>query len=353
MNLMVRWEDIRVDLLQCIDYEETFSPVVKMVTIRCLLNLDVQCIQLDVNNAFLYGDLDETVYMKLPDGYYHANDTRGVFIALLVYVDDIIIGNSVIEIEKFNQFLKTKFMIKDLEKLKYFLGIEVIDTKDGICLNQRKYCLDLLSAFGMLAYKPSTVSLPSKLVISNEPTSDDHLIDNITEYQKLMKNLINLTNTRSHISYAVHCLSQFMHSSFVSHSKIAFKILRYLKGTPGMGVHITKIPGMNLCAYSNADWAKCIVTGKLVIGYCVFLCGSLVSWKSKKQTLSQNPALMENYHCTPMNFKKEKKGRKEKKLLYITVGRQVAEDEEELGQMTIFSYKPNGRIKIIGHDIEY
>ncbi|GJW95157.1 ribonuclease H-like domain-containing protein [Tanacetum coccineum] len=219
-----------------IDYEEIFSTVVKMVTIRCLLNIVVSMswsvFQLDVNNAFLYGDLEEVVYMKPPEGYFpfDNNFEKGVFLALLVYVDDIIItGNSVSEIEKFKVFLKSKFMIKDLGKLKYFLGIEVVDNDKGICLNQRKYVLDLLSEYGMLACKPEKTPLMSKLVISNEASDKDHLLENITDYQELMRKLIYLTNTRPYIFYVVHCLSQFMHSPLTSHLKIAFKILRYLK----------------------------------------------------------------------------------------------------------------------------
>ncbi|GKA70029.1 ribonuclease H-like domain-containing protein, partial [Tanacetum coccineum] len=134
---------------------------------RCLLNIAV-------NNAFLYCDLEEVVYMKPPEGYFSSDNKvyrlkkslyglkqaprqcnakltstliengfsqskpdyslytksdKGVFLALLVYADDIIItGNSVSEIEKFKVYLKSKFMIKDLEKLKYFIGIEVVDT---------------------------------------------------------------------------------------------------------------------------------------------------------------------------------------------------------------------------------
>ncbi|GJU59922.1 ribonuclease H-like domain-containing protein [Tanacetum coccineum] len=217
-----------------IDYEETFSPVVKMVTVRCLLNIVVSMswhvFQRDVNNALLYGDLEETVYMKPPEGYFpsdnkvcslkkslyglkqaprqwnakltstliengfsqsksdyslYTKSDKGVFLALLVYVDDIIItGNSVSKIEKFKVFLKSKFMIKDLGKLKYFLGIEVIDTEKGICLNQRKYVLDLLSEYGMLACKPAKTPLMSKLIISNEASENDPLLDNITDYQK-------------------------------------------------------------------------------------------------------------------------------------------------------------------------
>ena len=168
-----------------VDFDETFSPVVKILTVRCLINLAVQqdwpIFQLDINNAFLYGDLEETVYMSLPEGFFDVNDKRvcrlkkslyglkqaprqwnarltsaliengfvqsksdyslfvkndsGSFVGLLVYVDDIIVtGNNLIEIEKFKTFLKSKFQIKDLGKLKYFLGIEVIDTDKGLCL---------------------------------------------------------------------------------------------------------------------------------------------------------------------------------------------------------------------------
>ncbi|GKC72647.1 ribonuclease H-like domain-containing protein, partial [Tanacetum coccineum] len=115
-----------------IDFDETFSPVVKIITVRCVINLVVQnnwaLYQLDINNAFLYGDLCETVYMDLPEGLYSPNDKK----------------------------------IKDLGKLKYFLGIEVLDTQ-GLCLSQRKYSLDLLSEFGLLACKPPATYLEQKL----------------------------------------------------------------------------------------------------------------------------------------------------------------------------------------------
>ncbi|GJS98484.1 ribonuclease H-like domain-containing protein [Tanacetum coccineum] len=170
------------------------------------------------------------------------------------------------ETEKFKSFLKSKFMIKDLGKLKYFLGIEVIDTGKGVCLNQRKYVLDLLSDYGIPACKPAKTPLQSKLVVSNEATIDDPLLDNINDYQKIMGKLIYLTNTRPDISYVVHCLSQFMHYPLKSRLKTAFKILRYLKGSPGLGIHITKGSCMTLKAYSDADWTKCVVTRNSVTG---------------------------------------------------------------------------------------
>ncbi|GJV57641.1 ribonuclease H-like domain-containing protein [Tanacetum coccineum] len=239
---------------ESIDYEKTFSHVVKMVAVRSS-----------------YSKSDYSLYTK---------SDKNVFLAFLVYVDDIIItGNNVSKIDKFKVFLKSKFMIQDLGKLKYFLGNEVIDTDKGICLNQRKCVLDLLSDYGMLACKPAKTPLMSKLVISNEATDNDPILDNIIDYQKLMGKLIYLTNTRPDISYVVYCLSQFMHSSLKAHLKIAFKILRYLKSCPGLGIHFSKSFGMDLKAFSNADWAKCVVTRKSVTGYCVFLNDSLVSWK--------------------------------------------------------------------------
>ncbi|GKC99795.1 putative RNA-directed DNA polymerase [Tanacetum coccineum] len=248
-----------------IDFDETFSPVVKIVTVRCVINLAVQydwsIFQLDVNNAFLYGDLDETVYMSLPEGFFNPGDNRsksdyslftksesGKFMVLLVYVDDIIItGNNV------------------------FSGTEVIDTDRGLMfVNTMKICCDLLSDFGLLACKPSTTPLEQNLTITNEPSSTDPVLDNVTEYQKL-------------IVYGTKPLR--------SHLKIALKVLRYLKNNPGIGVHIVKQPKVSLEAFVDADWAKCVVTRKSVTGFCIKLNGSLVSWKSKKQnTLSKSSA---------------------------------------------------------------
>ncbi|GKA32436.1 ribonuclease H-like domain-containing protein [Tanacetum coccineum] len=242
-------------------------------------------------NAKLTSTLIENGFSQSKSDYSLFTKTdKGDFLALLVYVDGIIItGNNVAEIEKFKVFLKFKFMIKDLGKFKYFLGIKVVDTDKAICLNQRKYVLDLLSEYEMLSCKPADTPLLSKLVISNEATACDPVLENITDYQELMGKIIYLTNTRPDISYDVHCLSQFMHSPLKSHLKTAFKILRYLKGCPRLGIHFVKTFRMYPSAFSDADWAKCVITKKSVTGYCIFLNNSLISWKNKKQnTLSKS-----------------------------------------------------------------
>ncbi|GJX69854.1 ribonuclease H-like domain-containing protein [Tanacetum coccineum] len=245
-----------------------------MVTVRCLICIvvsnDWPLFQLDVNNAFLYGDLDEDIYMSLPLGFECSDKTKvcklnkelyglkqaprqwnaklttvlvehgfvqskidyslyikhtdDVFVSLLVYVDDFIItGNSLDEIKNFKLFLKSKFMIKDLGVMKYFLGIEVLDNSNGICMTQRKYCLELIHEFGLLAAKPVTTPLPENCVLAMDESESDKFLKNIFEYQKLLGKLIYLTHTRPDISYDVHCLSQHMHAPLQSHLKISKK----------------------------------------------------------------------------------------------------------------------------------
>ncbi|GJW72889.1 ribonuclease H-like domain-containing protein [Tanacetum coccineum] len=326
-----------------IDYDETFSPVVKMGTVRCLINLAVQqdwkLFQMDVNNAFLYGTLNEEVYMLPPPGFFKENENKvcklkkslyglkqaprqwnhklaevlfeagfvqskndhSLYIKkegetclyLLVYVDDLVLtGNSEVEMNRFKEFLSNKFKIKDLGELKYFLGIEVLRTKSGLCLNQRKYCLEMLHEYGLLACRPVMTPLPENCVLSHKESDDDKYLRNITSYQKLIGKLIYLTMTRPDISYVVQSLSQHMHAPLQSHFDIGLRVLRYLKLAPGSGVSFSKnCDGVKVFAFSDSDWAKCPMTRRSVSGYCVFVNGNLVSWKSKKQaTLSKSSA---------------------------------------------------------------
>ncbi|GJZ46009.1 putative RNA-directed DNA polymerase [Tanacetum coccineum] len=209
-------------------------------------------------------------------------------VILLVYVDDIIItGNNVDEINKFKNLLSSKFLIKDLGELKYFLGIEVIKHDNGLSFSQRKYCLELLNEFGMLGCKPAStpIEVSQTKVNGKILAKDDYPLVSFGNFQKLVGKLIYLTMTRPDISYAVHKLSQAMHGPLNSDLKLAFRVLRYLKGAPGKGVFYKKSDNFALSAFVDSDWAKCTATRRSVTGFAVFLGSSLVSWKSKKQSV--------------------------------------------------------------------
>jgi histone deacetylase 1/2 len=184
-----------------IDYEDTFSPVVKIAAVRPVLSIAISrgwCLrQLDVQNVFLHGVLEEEVYMRQPPGFEDASkphyvcklhkalyglkqaprawyarlstklcdlgfkasksDTslfiyskNGVTMFMLIYVDDIIVTSSSPEaVAALLRDLRTEFALKDLGNLSYFLGIEVTPTQGGILLKQEKYAVDILTRVGM------------------------------------------------------------------------------------------------------------------------------------------------------------------------------------------------------------
>ncbi|RVX13353.1 Retrovirus-related Pol polyprotein from transposon RE1 [Vitis vinifera] len=227
------------------DYGDTFSPVAKIASVRLLLSMAAMCswplYQLDIKNAFLHGNLAEEVYMEQSPGFvaqgesglvlqefgmsrstadhsvfYHHNSS-GQCIYLVVYVDDIVItGNDQNGIQNLKQHLFTHFQTKDLEKLEYFLGIEIAQSSSGVVLSQRKYALNILEETGMLDCKPVDTPMDPnvKLILGQgEPLGD------LGRYRRLI----------------------------------------------------------------DADWAGSPTDRRSTSGYCVFIGGNLISWKSKKQ----------------------------------------------------------------------
>lgn len=135
--------------------------------------------------------------------------------------------------------------------------------------------------------------METNIVITDKKNSKegDNVLIDLTAYQRLIGKLIYLTLTRQDISYTVHCLSQFMHCPLDSHVKLAFRVLRYIKGSPGKGIVFSKGDNLNLTAYVDSDWAKCLSTRKSITGFAVYLGNCLVAWKSKKQsTVSRSTA---------------------------------------------------------------
>jgi hypothetical protein len=323
-----------------IDYDETFSPVVKPSTIRIVLSLAVSfhwpIHQLDVKNAFLHGHLSETVYCQRPLGFVDTSAPSSVCLLkkslyglkqaprawftrfatfaasigfqasrsdtslfilrtpehtayLLLYVDDIVLTASSSTFLKFIiDTLSREFSMTDLGPLSHFLNIAVTRSSAGLQLSQKHYALDIIQRAGMTDCNPvnTPIDAGSKLSIS-----DGDLLDNPTLYRSLTGALQYLTLTRPDIAYAVHQACLFMHAPRSSHLNLVKRIIRYIKGSLDFGTHIVPSSPSSLIAYSDADWAGCPDTRRSTTGYCVFLGDNLISWSSKRQlTVSRSSA---------------------------------------------------------------
>ncbi|KAK8951032.1 hypothetical protein KSP39_PZI004596 [Platanthera zijinensis] len=319
---------------QGIDYQDTFAPVAKMNTIRilfsCAVNRGWDLLQFDIKNAFLNGDLEEEVYMDTPPGlvikgpekkvcrvlkalyglkqsprawfrrfytfmlklgYIQSQADHTLFVKrkgnliaiLIVYVDDIIItGDYLEEIIHLKKQLSREFEVKDLGKLRYFLGIEVARSEQGIFISQRKYTLDLLEETGMLGCSPADTPIEANHRIDADTSGEK--VDAL-KYQRLVGRLIYLSHTRPDITYAVGVLSRYMHSPTIRHQQAAFRVLRYLKKAPGRGILFKNNQSPKVEVFTDADWAGSQDDRKSTTGYCTFVGGNLVSWKSKKQNV--------------------------------------------------------------------
>lgn len=241
-----------------IDFLDTFSLVAKLTTVKVLLSIaSVQgwsLLQLDINNAFLNGDLFEEVYMSLSLAYAKSQSNHvcklhkslyglrqasrkwfckfstalktmgfqqstsdyslfskgkgSTMVILLVYVDDIILaGPSHKHLLEVQAHLSQTFKLKVLGDMKYFMGLEIAKSSKGILLTQRKYTLQLLEDTGYLACKPQSLPVDPNCKLKSvdgEPLSD------VILYQRLVDRLMYLTISRPDIMYVVHKLSQFM-----------------------------------------------------------------------------------------------------------------------------------------------
>ena len=210
-------------------------------------------------------------------------DSEAGKIFLVVYVDDIVITSSdKLGIGKLKVFLQNHFQTKDLGTLKYFLGIEVARSKQGVNLCQRKYVLDLLEETGLLGAKPAETPMEPNVKLSSDT---GEVFEDPGRYRRLVGKLNYLTITRPDISFAVSVVSQFMQNPRISHWDAVLRIVRYLKGAPGRGLLYKPRGKLEVVGYTDADWAGSVNDKRSITGYCTFLGGNLVTWKSKKQTV--------------------------------------------------------------------
>lgn len=332
-----------------VDFTETFAPVAKMSTIRSLLRVIAGkgwfVHQMDVQNAFLHGELNEEVYMKLPQGFAasdpnkacrlhkavyglkqaprcwyaklsdalteygfkHSYEDYSLFmftkghieIRVLIYVDDLLIcGNDMDILNKFKKYLGRCFHMKDLGKLKYFLGIEVGRGAEGFMITQRKYTLDLVAEVGLLGAKPCATPMEQHHKLGREDRQGEDaspFIIHGEKYRRLVGKLIYLSITRPDISNSVHILAQFMQTPRETHWEAALRVVRYLKRTAGQGVLLSLSPDLRLSVYCDADWSSCPTSRRSLSAYVAMVGDSPISWRTQKQDVVSHSSAEAEY----------------------------------------------------------
>ena len=319
-----------------IDYHETFSPTVHMTSVRMATQVmaeeEMHVHQMDFNCAFLNSDIDKVIYMEPPPGYtkdrsiilklkkslYGLKQSGNLWnsmlnkflinqgfirsqvdtcvytkgqgkskIILLVWVDDLIIGASDMQVlNDFKKTLKDNFKMKDLGPLTYFLGIEFNCSPGKISMKQTKYIERILEKFRLENCNPK--SLPCATGINTELSEGSKLLHDVTLYREMVGSLIYvMTGTRPDICYVVNLLAQHMASPTLAHLKLCKQVYKYLKGTKDYDLKFQKSKnGLFLEGWTDSDWGSS-PDRRSISGYCYQLNdnGALISWGSCKQRI--------------------------------------------------------------------
>nr|GEW52467.1 hypothetical protein [Tanacetum cinerariifolium] len=229
-----------------INYDEVFAPVARIEAIRLFLAyasfMGFTMYQMDVKSAFLYGTIDEEVYVMQPTGF-----------------QDLEFPARVYKVEKaieFDVLMYEKFQMSAMGELNFFLGLQVLQKKDSIFLSQDKY--------------------------GKDRTGKDI---NLHLYRSIIGSLMYLTASRPDIMFTVCACARHQVTPKKCHMHTVKRIFRYLKGHPKLRLWYPKESPFDLVAYSDSDYGGATQDCKSTTRGCQFLGRRLISWKCKKQTI--------------------------------------------------------------------
>lgn len=343
-----------------LDYTDTFAPVARMESIRAVLHIGAQrnwlMKQFDVKTAFLYGDLEEEIYMRQPEGYEEAG--KEDHIALLqkglyglkqggrqwnkklhaamtdfgykrvevdhciythttgkgssmvaIHVDDMLAcASTEEEMESLKSDLQGPFEIKDLGDVHWLLGVAI--TRDRktrtVSLSQAAYIDTILKRFNMEHTYPISTPMETgtRLSITMSPTDEEERKSmDKKPYQMIVGSLMYAAvTTRPDISFAVQQLSQYSSNPGHQHWDAAKRVLRYLKGTQNHCLVLGGGKTIELTGYTDADWANDPDRRRSISGYLFGLGSGMISWSSRKQQTVAASSCEAEYmaasHCT-------------------------------------------------------
>ncbi|GJW68812.1 putative ribonuclease H-like domain-containing protein [Tanacetum coccineum] len=317
-----------------IDYDEVFAPVARIEAIRLFLAfasfMGFIVYQMDVKSAFLYGTIDEEVYVSQPPGFVDPDHPKKVYkvvkalyglhqaprawyatlstflekhgykrgtidktlfikrdkkdiMLVQVYVDDIIFGSTKKSwCDEFEALMKSRFQMSSMGELTFFLGLQVKQNKEGIFISQDKYVAEILKKFDLVSVKTAITPMETKVAL----TKDEEAVDvDVHLYRSMIGSLMYLTASRPDIMYAVCVCSRFQVTPKTSHLNAVKRIFKYLKGKPNLGLWYPRESPFDLEAFSDSDYGGSNLDRKSTTGGCQFLGQRLISWQCKKQTI--------------------------------------------------------------------
>ncbi|KAL0326589.1 UNVERIFIED_CONTAM: Retrovirus-related Pol polyprotein from transposon RE2 [Sesamum angustifolium] len=296
--------------IEGVDYVDCFSPVAKTVTVRVFLAIAAAhnwpIHQLDVNNAFLHGHLEEDIYMLPPEG---SSVPSGMVCKLARSLYGLKQASRQWNLEFSSKLALFGFrqsshdyclFIKQLSLVLCFSWYmsttfysqdplwSYCRSTSGLYVAQTKYVLDIVHDVKLSNAKGVSTPFPQGLKLSSDCGA---LLPNPDSYRRLVGRLLYLGFTRPDISHSVQQLSQFLNHPCEAHWNAALHVVRYLKGCPSKGLFFPSQNSLDLRAYCDADWASCTDSRRSLSGFCIFLGPALISWKTKKQsTVSRSTA---------------------------------------------------------------
>ncbi|KAJ0530675.1 putative RNA-directed DNA polymerase [Helianthus annuus] len=332
-----------------VDYEETYSPVVDAITLRFLIGLAIseglQMRLMDVVTAYLYGTLENDIYMKIPKGLKMPEALKSIprdmcaiklkrslyglkqsgrmwynrlseylekegyksdiispcvfikrslskFTIIAVYVDDINIIGAPEEIEKTANILKREFEMKDLGTTKLCLGLQFEHLRNGTFIHQSNYIQKMLVRFNMDKAHPFSIPMvvrpldPQKDPFRPQEEGEEVLGPEVPYLSAIGALMYLANNTRPDIAFSVHVLARYSSNPTRRHWNGIKHIFRYICGTQDLGLFYQKDQMSQLVGYADAGYLSDPHKAKSQTGYVFTYGGTAISWKSTKQTLT-------------------------------------------------------------------
>jgi len=318
-----------------VDYNEVFSPVVRMDSIRLLFSVcaqyEMHFKQFDITTAFLNGDIEEELYLDPPEGltvpegstcrlrrslyglkqaprcwntkfsemlrtfkmrqtasdpcvYVSKGDER---LYLALYVDDgLIFAENTSSINKLLEYLTLHFKVKSVES-HCFVGVEIVRDMEGksIFLHQSGYIKRILEKFNMAHSNGAPTPLEVGHSLNRQETLDTEPVEDVPYPEALGSLLYCATGTRPDIAQALSILSKYSREPRSQHWQAVKRVFRYLRSTTDYGLLYRKIENPKVVCYSDADWAGDQDNRKSTSGMVTFLTSGPISFRAQQQSV--------------------------------------------------------------------